>query len=68
MVIQPENQVEVVHVFAAVMNDQHTQHAIENGVFASYMSMALAAMTTGRKLRVSYLAVDKPRINGMMIR
>ncbi len=61
LLIQPENSVDVVAVFAAIID------SLEKGA-SSYENMALTAMSTGRKLEVSYLVGDKPRINGMNIR
>jgi len=68
LIIQPDNSPNVVEVFAAIMDSSHSTYSLETGVYASYVSMALAAMSTGRKLQVSYLALDKLRINGMSIR
>lgn len=61
LLIQPENRDDVVAVFAAIID------GLEKGA-SSYVNMALTAMSTGRKLEVSYLVGDKPRINGMNIR
>jgi hypothetical protein len=38
------------------------------GKYASFVTVALAAMTTGRKLSCSYLPLDKYRVNQMSIR
>ena len=67
LVMVPENSTAVVEVFAGIMDSNHGVHGLENGVYAAFMSMALAALTTGRKLRVSYIEADKPRFYGMTI-
>lgn len=67
LVIAPEGGGGVVLVFAGIMDDNHGPHGIEHGVYASYFSMAIAAMTTGRKLTVSYIVADKPRVYGMSL-
>ena len=66
LVIQPASG-GVVEVFAGIISNPGTATGIEDGVYSSYMSMALSAMTSGRNLKVSYLVYDKPRINGMTI-
>jgi hypothetical protein len=67
LVIVPENSAAVVEVFAGIMDSGQSQHGIENGVYAAFLNMALAALTTGRKLRVSYIEADKPRFYSMTI-
>lgn len=66
LVVQQANG-EIVEVFAGIMDSNRSPDAVENGVYSSYANMALAALTTGRKLQIKYLSHDKPRINGMTI-
>ena len=59
----------VVEVFAGILGSSNpSANGIEQGVYASYVTVALAAMTSGRKLSCSYLPLDKYRINVMSIR
>lgn len=75
LVILPENSTKVVEVFAGIIPDPdrdpdpHHNHPylLENGVYAAHMNVALAALTTGRKLRVGYIVADKPRFHGLTI-
>ena len=66
IVLRAENG-EQAEVFAGIMSNPQHPTGIENGVYAAYKSMALAAMTSGRLLKVNFLQFDKPRINGMTI-
>ena len=59
----------VVEVFAGILGSSNPgQNGIEQGVYASYVTMALAAMTTGRRLTCSYVSLDKNRIYAMSVR
>ena len=59
----------VVEVFAGIVGSSNpSANGIEQGVYASFVAVALSAMTTGRKISCSYLALDKYRVNGMSIR
>ena len=59
----------VVEVFAGILGSSNpSANGIEQGVYASYVSIALTAMTTGRSLTCSYLPLDKYRVNYVSIR
>jgi hypothetical protein len=67
LVIQPENG-PIVEVFAGILGStKPPAQGIEGGVYASYVTIALAAMATGRQLSCTYLPLDKPRITGLSI-
>jgi hypothetical protein len=58
----------VVEVFAGILGSSNpSANGIEQGVYASFVTVALTAMT-GRKLSCSYLPLDKYRVNNMSIR
>jgi hypothetical protein len=59
----------VVEVFAGILGSSNpSADGIEQGVYASFVTIALTAMTTGRSLRCSYLPLDKYRVYNMSIR
>ncbi len=59
---------DIVEVFAGILGASNPgANGIEQGVYATYASIVLAALASGRKLSCSYLLLDKPRINGMTI-
>jgi hypothetical protein len=43
------------------------QTALENGVYAAYVQMALVAHATGRKVQCDYIVYDKNRIYGLTL-
>ena len=67
---------EPMNVYIGIMPDTAREpapkpdvsYAIEQGVYAAYMNMALTALTSGRKLAVSYVIHDKERVVGMLLR
>jgi hypothetical protein len=61
VVIKPDGG-PVVEVFAAIMPDQPSVNVVLGGVYASYVAIASAALTTGRQVLCRYVAADKPRI------
>jgi hypothetical protein len=67
LVIKPDAG-PIVEVFAAILGSTNPDpKGIEQGVYASYVNIALAAMTTGRQLSCIYQKLDKYRINGLTI-
>jgi hypothetical protein len=58
----------IVEVFAGILGSTlPSPNGIEQGVYASYVNVALAAMTSGRQLSCSYVSLDKNRITGLTI-
>ena len=43
------------------------QYALENGVYAAYVQMALVAHATGRRVQCDYIMFDKERIYGLRL-
>ena len=67
LVIKPDAG-PIVEVFAGILGSQHpSANGIEQGVYASYVNLALAAMTSGRQLSCRYVKLDKNRITGLTI-
>ena len=67
LVIQPDGG-PIVEVFAGILGSTDPgPNGLEQGVYASYVNVALAAMTSGRQLLCTYLKLDKYRINGLSI-
>jgi hypothetical protein len=64
IVLLPEGGGKIVEVFAGI---NPSSNGNEQGVYASYVSIALSAMATGRKLACTYQVRDKARITGMTI-
>ena len=65
-IMTPEG--EVVEAFGGVMSDAgHQDRALESGVFAGYLTLALGALNSGRPLTITYQTLDIPRISGMSI-
>src|SRR5262245_22636607 len=57
----------VTQVFAGIMDSNFGPNDIEHGVFASYVTIASAAMTPQRVVRCSYLIRDKLRMNSLSL-
>lgn len=67
LVIKPDDG-PVVLVFAGILGSNPSPHGVEQGVYASYVNVALAAMSSGRGLSVTYMPLDKNRITGLSAR
>jgi hypothetical protein len=67
LVIKPDAG-SIVEVFAGILGSQHPNpNGIEQGVYASYVNVALAAVSSGRQLSCRFLKLDKNRITGLTI-
>jgi hypothetical protein len=66
VVIKPDDG-QVVEVFAAIMPDKPDANALLGGVYASYVTIAVAALTTGRQVLCRYVQADKPRITQLSL-
>ena len=67
LVIKPDAG-PVVLVFAGILGSSNPgPNGIEQGVYASFVSVALAAMTSGRQLSCTYQSLDKNRITGLTL-
>ena len=59
----------VVEAFAAILGSSNpSPHGIEQGVYTSFVTTALTAMTTGKRLSCSYQLLDKNRVYSMSLR
>jgi hypothetical protein len=67
VVIKPDTG-PIVEVFAGILGSSSpSANGIEQGVYASYVNVVLAALTSGRQLSATYLSLDKNRITGLTI-
>ena len=65
LVLRPENGLIQLVVFGAIIDATNHPNGLEHGVYASFVTMAIAALTSGKKLKVAYQPLDKFRIHGM---
>ena len=59
-------------VFVGILPDSPPSHfdpgsGVQNGVFSAYLTLAAAALSSGRLLHCSYILFEKNRINGLSL-